>query len=282
MNAAPLLTAIITTRNEAGHIARCVAAFQPAVQAGWCEVLVVDNASTDGTAGLAAEAGASVLQQGPERSTQRNRGVREARSAYVFIVDADMIVPPETLAEIRERISGPNPPDGLYVREIRMGRGLWLRARNFERSFYDGTCIDALRVFRRDLFLEAGGYDESLAGPEDWDFDRQYLAKTSRVAITGQALLHNETAFNFKRHLQKKAYYAGSFDRYIAKWGKDDPVIRRQFGFAYRFFTVFFENGKWRRALKRPDLLCLIWLERILTGLVFVCRKKRPPPNTAV
>lgn len=47
--------------------------------------------------------------------------------------------------------------------------------RDFERSFYNTACIDAVRFVRKDKFLEIGGFDESLTGPEDWDFDRSFI-----------------------------------------------------------------------------------------------------------
>jgi hypothetical protein len=45
-------------------------------------------------------------------------------------------------------------------------------------------------------------------------------------------------------------------------------VTRRQFGFWYRFVTVFLENGKWRQALRHPFLLLAVWAERVCVGLL--------------
>jgi len=270
----PLLSVVIPTRNEARNIEACVQAFAGAVSAGWCEVLVVDNASADNTAALAAACGARVFRQGDERSAQRNRGWREACGAYVFFIDADMRVPADTLAEIKERLLSATPPDALYVREIRVGSGWWLRVRNFERSFYNATCIDGLRVFQRDLLAAVGGYDEALYAAEDWDLDRRILAVTTKVALTDGALLHDEGRFHLRRHLKKKAYYSGNFHAYLAKWGRD-AVTRRQFGFTYRFLTVFIENGKWRRVLRHPLLMLAIWFDRALVGLMYMLERMR-------
>ena len=48
-----LLSIVIPTRNEAKNIAKCIGGFDQARAEGWCEVLVVDNASDDETAALA-------------------------------------------------------------------------------------------------------------------------------------------------------------------------------------------------------------------------------------
>ena len=307
----PLLSIIIPVKNEARNIALCIESFQSAVREGWAEILVVDNFSTDATQSIAEAMGVRVIQQGPERSTQRNRGWKEAQGDYVFFVDADMRVPEATLREIRERIEGTGDRvqgsgfssretgnlkletggcslpsdlrsptsalwasiDALFVREVRAGTSWWIKVRNFERSFYDATCIDGLRVIKRAILEQVGGYDENLFAAEDWDLDRRILAITSHVALTDGHLIHDEGAFSFSRHLKKKAYYSTNFSAYLKKWGQDD-ITRKQFGLPYRFFTVFFEQGKWKRALTHPHYMLAIWFERFCVGLLYLKRTR--------
>jgi glycosyltransferase involved in cell wall biosynthesis len=300
------LSIIIPVKNEASNIALCIDSFQTAVQEGWSEILVIDNFSTDDTKRIAEAMGVRVIQQGPERSTQRNRGWKEAQGDYVFFVDADMRVPEATLREIQGRIqksavssqkSENCPPpadlrpltslaavasakeadlwppiDALFVREVRAGTSWWIKVRNFERSFYNATCIDGLRVIKRSLLEHVGGYNENLFAAEDWDLDRRILSVTSNVALTDGHLIHDEGAFSFSRHLKKKAYYSTNFSAYLKKWGQDD-ITQKQFGLFYRFFTVFFEQGKWKRALAHPHYLIAIWFERFCVGLIFLIRK---------
>ena len=264
-----LVSVVIPTRNEAHNIASCIDAFGAFVAEGWLEVLVVDNFSDDMTIRIANAHHARVFQHGPERSSQRNRGWKEAHGLYVLFVDADMRIPHNTVNEIKGLLSQHSPPDALYIREVRTGDSWWTRVRNFERSFYDATCIDGLRVIRRTLLEALGGYDENLFACEDWDLDRRILTVTRNVALTKGCLIHNEARLTFARHLRKKRYYAGSFDAYIKKWGRDE-ITRRQFGLFYRFFGVFLEKGKWRRALCHPVYLFAIWAERFCVGVIYV------------
>ena len=266
----PVLSIVVPTRNEEANIAACLDAF--AAAGGAVETVVVDNGSDDRTRELAAAHGARVFVQGPERCAQRNRGWREARGAHVMFVDADMVVPPETLAEVLGRIAGGLPDTCLYVREVRAGRGLRIRARNFERSFYDGTCVDAVRVVPRALLERTGGYDERLVACEDWDLDRRLAAAGARTAITAGHLVHNESRQGLGRLLAKKAYYAKSVAAYRAKWG-DDATCRRQLGLGYRYFGVFFGRGGWRRLLRHPVLALVMYLERIAVGLTYLLRR---------
>ncbi len=86
-------------------------------------------------------------------------------------------------------------------------------------------------------------------------------------------IYHNEAEFLLLPYLKKKSYYSLGFDGYIKKWGKEDPDIRRQFGLKYRFWTVFTENGKWRRLLSRPNLAAGMYFLRFCVGLVFLFKK---------
>ena len=145
------LSVVITTRNEESNIANCIRAFDAFRDE--VEIIVVDNASTDRTKDIAIEMGAKVFDKGPERSAQRNLGWQTAMADWVVILDADMMLPKETIEEILERTSAePVVADAFWIPEVRTGSGIRVKARNFERSFYDGTAIDALRLFSRSLF----------------------------------------------------------------------------------------------------------------------------------
>ena len=263
------LSVVIPTRNEESNIGACIDAFESFRDR--LELIVVDNSSPDRTREIAESRGVRFFEQGPERCAQRNRGWREAKGDYVMFVDADMIVVPETIAEILD-IVALGETDALYVREVRGGRGLRLKARNFERSFYDGTCIDGLRVIRRGLLEKVGGYDEALVACEDWDLDRRLIAADARTAITTGYLVHNEAKQCVSTFLKKKAYYAKSVSVYREKWG-NDAVCRRQFGVGYRFWGVFIENGKWRKLLRHPVLAFVMYLERIAVGATYLIKR---------
>ena len=267
------LSAVITTRNEEANIANCIASFDG--RRDDVEVIVVDNASTDRTKEIAASLGAKVLDKGPERSAQRNLGWRTAAADWVVVLDADMMLPRETLDEMLEiagRMSGDDATGALayWVPEVRTGTGLRTKARNFERSFYDGTAIDALRLFHKSVLERTGGYDENLiAGPEDWELDIRVLATGARCEVLARHLVHNERKLSFGRLMAKKAYYSKSMAAYQAKW-KGHPALKRQFGLFYRYLGVFVEHGKWRRLVRHPVLAAVMYFERIAVGAVYL------------
>jgi len=87
-----LLTVAICTRNRAGALRRALSslvACAPPADAG-CEVIVVDNGSGDGSAALAHQAGARVVEV-PERGygAALAAGIAAARGRYIIMGDAD-------------------------------------------------------------------------------------------------------------------------------------------------------------------------------------------------
>lgn len=263
-----MISVIIPTKNAAPFLGDCIQALRAQdLPASEFEIIVVDNFSEDDTKGIAERFGVTIHQHGPERSAQRNFGAQQAKGDLLLFLDADMIAAPTALRACANAMSDPGVV-GCFIPERIKGEGFWIRVRDFERSFYDGTVIDAVRCIRRQAFLEVGGYDTDLWAAEDWDLDRRLAAK-GRFVSANTFLEHNEGKFDFGRYIKKKAYYATNFSAYFAKWGWDE-VTRKQFGFGYRYFGVFLEKGKWKRFLRHPVyMLAMYWL-RFLVGAVYV------------
>lgn len=264
------LSVVVTTRNEVENIGNCIRAFDAFRDE--IEIIVVDNFSDDGTKAVAEKLGARVYDKGPERCAQRNLGWREASADWVLILDADMIVPGKLTEEILARTQS-GQADAFWIPEVRTGGGLRTRARNFERSFYDGTPVDALRLFRKSVLEDAGGYDESLiAGGEDWDLDNRVLALKVKCEVLKTALIHNEKSLTVRRLLAKKAYYSKTIGRYRAKW-PGHPAVNKQFSVYYRFVGVFVENGKWKKLVRHPILAAVMYFERFAVAATYLLRR---------
>jgi len=263
------VSVIITTKNEEKNIGACAESVKnQAYPYEKIEIIVVDNGSTDRTKEIALRYTSLVYNAGPERSAQRNFGAEKAQGEFLLFLDADMILSRNVIAEavdFCEKEGGA----AVYIPEKVVGEGFWIAVRNFERSFYDATVIDCVRFVKKTAFNTAGGFDISLTGPEDWDFDRKIRAKVA-TGIISAPLFHNEGVFNLSTYLRKKAYYAGNFEKYIGKWGKRDKIIRKQFGIWYRYFGVFCEKGRWLRLVCHPVLTSGMYFLRILVGIEYL------------
>ena len=294
----PLVSIVITTKNEENNIENCLISITEQTYPN-IEVIVVDNNSTDKTFEIALKFTDKVFNKGLERSTQRNYGmVKIACGKYVMFLDADMILGPKATEACVSMVENEDCV-ALHIPEFVLGTKYFTRVRRFERSFYNGTVVDGARFFKKSIFVEVGGFDETMSGPEDWDIDKKvkqigkigllptssnYLGENSWknknfIIERGvdpnekwNSIFHNESEFDIKIYLAKKKYYSKSIDNYVAKWGPKDPDVRKQTGIWYRFFGVFLERGKWWRLLQKPLLIPGIYLLKILIGLNFLRR----------
>lgn len=271
----PLVSVIITTKNEEKNIENCLKSIlAQSYPKELIEVIVVDNNSTDQTAEIVKGftlLNVKLFNQGPERSAQRNLGVEKSSGDYFLYLDADMILDKDVIINCVEKINSDPAIVGLYISEIVMGASFWSNVRRFERSFYDGTVIDCARFIQKEAFLKVGGFDENLTGPEDWDLDKK-LREIGKTDLIKTPIHHNEAEFDFKKYLAKKGYYAQKFDAYIAKWPKNDPDIKKQFGIYYRFIGAFVEKGNWKKLLAHPVLTFGMFTLRFLVGVKFLLR----------
>lgn len=208
-----------------------------------------------------------VVREGLERSAQRNLGAKKARGEYLLFLDADMSVPKNLIACCVEKILQENFA-ALYIPEKITGNSYWCKVRNFERSFYDGTVVDAVRFIKKGVFDKVSGFDENLTAGEDWDLDKK-VRKIGPVALLNNSFLyHHEENFNLFNYLRKKSKYNKSLKDYRKKWVNRET--EKQFSFLYRYFGVFLENGKWKKFLKSPDLWPGLYFLRFLVGLNYL------------
>lgn len=194
-----------------------------------------------------------------------------SKGEWFIYLDADMALGENAVKECIEKATENKNIIALYIPEIVAGKRFFSKVRRFERGFYDGTAIDAVRFIKKDKFLEAGGFDEKMYACEDWDLDKR-IKRLGKFGIIKSPLFHNEEEFSLKKYLAKKGYYSKNLDVFIEKWGKNDPDVKKQFGFCYRFFGVFIENGKWKKLLRHPILAAGMYFLRFLVGIKFLLR----------
>jgi glycosyltransferase involved in cell wall biosynthesis len=108
----PRLSLIVIARNEEASIGRCLrsAAFAD-------EIVVVDGASTDGTAAVARSLGARVIEttDWPGFGPQKNRARDAATGEWVLSLDADEWIEAPLAEEIRAVIAGADAAGGYEM-----------------------------------------------------------------------------------------------------------------------------------------------------------------------
>lgn len=105
----PAVTAIVPARDEAATVADTVAAIRAQDYPGALRLLVVDDGSSDGTAGLARSAGAEVLAAPPLAPGWTGKlhaletGVAASDTEFLWFTDADIVHGPDILRRLVAR-----------------------------------------------------------------------------------------------------------------------------------------------------------------------------------
>jgi len=259
------ISVVLAVKNEEHNIARCLKSIKSQSYAP-IDIIVVDNGSTDMTKDIALSFTSSVYDIASYlggtaiinyRGAQINYGVLQATGDIIFYPDADMTFDKDLLKNSLQCLKN---ADALYIPEVICGTSLFNRTRNFERSFYNQTPIDAVRFVKKNIFNAVNGFDETRIefGFDDWDFNKKLKNKKCNFSITNVSLYHHEEDLSLNHYIKKKNIYFKGLHHYIKKWGNKDEDIIKQTGFFYRAVSVFVEKGKWRKILRHPLLFVYV------------------------
>jgi glycosyltransferase involved in cell wall biosynthesis len=122
------VTFLVPIRNEIANLERCLSAIVT-----WAdEIFVVDSHSTDGSQEIAKKYGAKVVQFEFNGVWPKKKNWALAnlpfRNEWVFILDADEVLPPDTAAELAAIIAlGDRACGGYWINRRFMFLGQWLR-----------------------------------------------------------------------------------------------------------------------------------------------------------
>jgi Predicted xylanase/chitin deacetylase len=105
----PFITIVVPAFNEEDMIADCLLSLQQQKYEGRYEIIVVNNASTDSTADIAASMGATVVNEWKKGYVHALRaGFSEASGEIIACTDADTRVPLTWLSQIASLLAQPN------------------------------------------------------------------------------------------------------------------------------------------------------------------------------
>jgi glycosyltransferase involved in cell wall biosynthesis len=193
------LSVVIPAHNSELELRQCLAALKESSVAA-LEVIVVDDASTDGTAGAAESMGSHVLRlpsrQGP--ASARNIGANAATGDILVFVDSDVCVHSDALALIAADLENDSKLSAVFGSYDTFPAEVDFisQYKNFQHHFFHQTSPAEVSTFwsgcgavRRDLFLSAGGFSVSYRTPavEDIEFGTR-LARAGHVIKLNRAI----------------------------------------------------------------------------------------------
>ena len=187
------VSVVIPAFNEEALLPECLEALCAQDYGGEVEILVVDNASTDGTAQVGRRFGVTVVGE-PQRGYGKAliRGFGEARGDIIACTDADTVVPRDWISRLVEEYRR-HPEVVAIGGEIEFLRPNWksrLLTRFFiplfnriDRANPRGPHLWGANLsVRRDAFLKVGGWNSKFSLQADSELSER-LRKVGHVMI---------------------------------------------------------------------------------------------------
>ena len=213
--AAPAVSIIVPCYNGNGTLARCLRALRAQVGVPAFEIIVADDASTDGSGELATRLADRVVEaeQRGGAGRARNRGASVARGRILAFTDADCVPPPSWLARLLTALEDPEVAavGGGYSEAIEpsvVGRFNFLELQWRRRLWSGGraSCLSNNLALPREQFFAAGGFPVHMRYGSAED-----LVLTYRVSRRGRVewLADNGVGHHF--HARLRCYLAQQY-----------------------------------------------------------------------
>jgi glycosyltransferase involved in cell wall biosynthesis len=197
----PRVSLIIPTRNRVRKLANCLEAASSIKTSEPWELIVVDNASTDGTGGLLEDLVRNwtipiriVQVPSPGASRARNAGIEAARGELLIFIDDDCYVRPDIIDEYRKVFEDPalGFAGGRMLLHDPTDYPLTINETAEEKRFPAGRAIPCGMIqsgnlaIRRRVLEAVGGFDTRL-GPATPVFSAEDWELIARIGASGWA-----------------------------------------------------------------------------------------------
>ena len=231
------ISIVIPMYNEARHIGRTLLAAQKAAHAAnvECELIVVDNGSSDQGPQIARQFGAQVLvMPGLLIGALRNRGTAIASGEWLAFIDADVEMPEDWLTPLLDiEASGQADVFGLDLHTPAAApwyASAWQR-RTLRPTSHASHVVDWLPssnlLMRRHWFDKVGGFNESLRTGEDKEFTLRLREHGARLlSVNEQVALHWGYEMNWREWMGKEMWRQGSHLQLLRTHGLSLRLLR--------------------------------------------------------
>lgn len=218
---------VIPVFNQLDYTKRCLESIVKWTEPPF-ELIIVDNASSDGTREFLKTVPATVITNEENLGCAKawNQGVRASRGDPIAILNNDILVTPGWLNGLRRfmaqeghGIVSPAAREGLLDYDLESyARDFTARCHAASRRELYGACmVIARRVFdRAGLFDEAFGY----GGCEDVDFHWRACEAGFTIATTGSVLIHHFSMVTQSSivRTERRSYSEHNLRHFTSKW----------------------------------------------------------------
>lgn len=246
---APVLSVALVNFNDGAHLPECLSSIEENVRGVDFEVIVVDNASTDGSPALVAGRFPRVRLIRNEKNEgfgrANNLAVRQSRGEFLLFMNTDVVLLSGALELLMEEMRT-HPDTGVVAPALLTPKGSFQASFGGRTSFFaefakkgflNRLRTRALRndrkrrevrwvsgaflLIRRKAFLETGGFDEGFfLYFEDIDLCERVHENGGKVIFLPAAVsLHHGGAVTSARPLRSRVEYRKSQLRFYRKHG---------------------------------------------------------------
>ena len=197
-----MITIIIPSYNQAEYLPDAIES--ALAQTKDCEVIVVDDGSTDNSLKIAKKYPVKVVSQvNKGLASARNTGIMNATGDYILPLDADDVLL-ENCVEQMEKAIETSKADvvacSFKTFGINNGEVLLSGMPTLE-DFKTGNRIGYFSAIKRDVLLEIGGYNPRMTyGWEDWDIWFDIFKRGKTLCIIPEILILYRTKENSMIH----------------------------------------------------------------------------------
>jgi cellulose synthase/poly-beta-1,6-N-acetylglucosamine synthase-like glycosyltransferase len=215
------------------------------------DLIVIYGSSKDGTQQVAEKYTKRVFWDGDEGlGAARSLGIRKAASEFVAMIDTDVILPKDWYKHLMRHFESSKVAAAMGT--TLYGYGWSPVQRYFEYSLSRmhewWGCTNT--VFKRDVLLEIGNFDERIRGAgEDYDLFRRILSAGYRWVWDREVVVYHPMSFS--EYLQHTRWWAKGTPiiRELAVQARASSLLRVYCGRAYSLLISFKEGVRLSFAL---------------------------------
>ncbi|MEU7755955.1 glycosyltransferase family A protein [Micromonospora sp. NPDC049101] len=221
---------IVPNYNKAKTLRACLDAIYAQTRTPM-EVIVVDDASTDGSRDIARGFPCTLVEQRINRgvSATRNAGVAASTAPLLFFVDSDIALAPEAI-ENATRVLRSRPDhamvQGIWAAEPLFDDGPVEVYRLLHEHFWRRRTVGratatmfSLSLIPRAVFVAAGGLDEELRSGEDVEFGTRLPARY-RTVVTDTVVGRHDDVDRLLPFLWEQLSRAANPDVLLKTWSR--------------------------------------------------------------
>lgn len=246
----PLVSVVVPVKNGASTLDACLRAVARSYYRN-VEILVVDDHSSDGTAGIARRHGCRLLTatDGHGANSARNLGAREATGQILVFMDADIIIGRETILAVVETLAEESVDAvvGIYTAKHRheslvsQYKNLWVRYSYIKSPPAIDWLFGSISGIKKSSFERLGGFDVALLahrGHDDIELGKRFAQARLNIVLNMDIEVEHLKHYTLGSFVRNEFHRSAGFAELAMRFGETTGSLWRGFVNVYPTFVL--------------------------------------------